>query len=522
MESVLGATPREFESRILRHARRPPEVAISRSELGAANPTSHARDGRLTAPSSAKAGTWGALGGGCLAVAAAALGVTALLGPSAAEAPLGQHDDGATPPLHLSAHPPAWLVTTLLAVAVVAGTIAVVTVLTHRWRPPARRLCLAGLAVAAGLALLPPVASADPLSYASYGHMVTTGHDPWTTTPHQLAGHDPVAAAVEPPWQDEPAVYGPLAAGEQAVASSIAGDDVALTVWLLDILGTATFILVGWLLVRGARDEPTRLRRAALWAANPLLWLQLVAGAHLDVAVAALALGAVTVGRRRPAAGSALAGAAALVKPPGGLAWAGLAWTARRDPRRLAVLVAAAAVVVVPAYAIAGRGVVRELSRASRRVSHGTPWRPIVTWTHLDRSVVGALALLLALALVTLLLRRADRDDPATVAAAAALAYVLAAPYALPWYDALPWALLLVIAASWWDWLLLAHTTVLSLAYLPGRDAVPLHGALASLTHAMRNDVAPVVLALLLVAVAASGLNAQRSSAASARSQPSL
>ena len=55
-------------------------------------------------------------------------------------------------------------------------------------------------------------------------------------------------------------------------------------------------------------------------------------------------------------------------------------------------------------------------------------------------------------------------------------AYVLAAPYALPWYDALPWALLPLVATSWRSWLLLAHTTVLSLAYLPGRDAVHLHG----------------------------------------------
>ena len=50
-------------------------------------------------------------------------------------------------------------------------------------------------AVAAVLALLPPIGSADPLSYAAYGHMVTTGHDPYSTRPAALAGTDPVAAA---------------------------------------------------------------------------------------------------------------------------------------------------------------------------------------------------------------------------------------------------------------------------------------------------------------------------------------
>jgi hypothetical protein len=89
-----------------------------------------------------------------------------------------------------------------------------------------------------------------------------------------------------------------------------------------------------------------------------------------------------------------------------------------------------------------------------------------------------------------------------TVAVAVTTAYVLAAPYALPWYDALPWALLPLIAASWRDWVLLAHTGVLSLAYLPGRDAVRLHGALRELTDATRSVVAPILLLGLLVAVA--------------------
>ena len=79
------------------------------------------------------------------------------------------------------------------------------------------------------------------------------------------------------------------------------------------------------------------------------------------------------------------------------------------------------------------------------------------------------------------------------VAVAVTMAYVLAAPYALPWYDALPWALLPLVAASWRDWVLLAHTTVLSLAYLPGRDAVHLYGVLHDVTHMTRTVAAPMV-----------------------------
>ncbi|HET6910295.1 MAG TPA: hypothetical protein VFH54_13210 [Mycobacteriales bacterium] len=444
-----------------------------------------------------------ALGWSCFAVAAAALAVTALLGPSAAEAPLGRQDSGVTPPLHLHAKPPAWVVTTLLAVAVVAGAIFVSLVLAGRWRPHARRLCVTGVTVAAALTLLPPIASADPLSYAAYGRLAVTGHDPWTTQPSAVS--DSVTDAVEAPWRDEPAVYGPLAVGEQAVASAVAGDDVALTVFLLDLAGLVAFAGASWLLLRRATDAAAQLRRAALWAANPLLWLQLVSGAHLDVLVATVAAAAVAIGARRPTAGGAIAGVAGVLKPTGGLAWLALAWMSRRDPRRLLLLVVAAAVVVVPSYVLAGNGALHELSRASRRVSLATPWRPLVTWTHLDRAAVGPLAIALALLLVALILRGWRTDDVAAVAAGLSLAYVLAAPYALPWYDGLPWVLLAMTAASWRDWLLLAHTTVLSLAYLPGRDAVPLAGSLHAITHAVRSDLAPALLLALLLAVVADG-----------------
>jgi hypothetical protein len=436
-----------------------------------------------------------------MTVAAGCLLTTALLGPSAAEAPLGRRDDAVTPPFHLTAGPPAWLVTLLLAVAIGAGAAAVALVLSGRWRPRPSRVAGAGLAVAAALALLPPIASADPLSYAAYGRMVTTGHDPYTTRPADLAGSDRVAAAVEPPWQHEPTVYGPLATGEQALAALIGGGDPARTVFVLDLIGLLAFAGLGLLLAAVAPDEAARLRAAALWTANPLIWLQVVAGAHLDVLVALGAAGALVAARRRPVVGAALSGVAGIVKPTGGLVWIAVAWAARRSPRRLAMLAAVLAAVVVPAYAAVGTPALHQLARAGRRVSHGSPWRAVLDLTHAPRGVIGVLALALAAVLTVLLARRRGGTTTALVAVALTSAYVFAAPYALPWYDALPWALLPLVAASWRDWLLLAHTTALSLAYVPGRDAVALHGSLRTLTDSMRSTVAPVLLACVLVAV---------------------
>ncbi|MDQ1704358.1 MAG: alpha,6-mannosyltransferase [Frankiaceae bacterium] len=443
------------------------------------------------------------VGPGLLALAAGCLAVTQLLGPSAAEPPLGSNDSGTTPPWHVAGSPSPWLVTSLLVVVVLAGAGVVTLVLTRRWRPDARRLTIAGVLVAGALALLPPIGSADTLSYAAYGRMVTTGHNPYSTTPAQLAdGGDRVGAAVEVPWQHTPAVYGPLATAEQAAASAVAGDNPALTVWLLDLVSVAAFILVGLLLLRTGRDPTARLRAATLWTANPLLWFQLVAGAHLETLVAAAVVGALTVTSRSRVAAGALAGAAASVKAPGGLVWLALAWADRASRRALLALAVGAAVVVLPGYAAAGTDAIRQLHRASRLVSLATPWRLLVNGPHLSRGLVGILATVLFIVFVVVLARRLPPGAGAgAVAAVLFLGYVLAAPYELPWYDALAWACLPLMAASWRDGLLLAHTTVLSLAYIPGRAAVHLSGLLQTLTWGMRTRVAPWLLLVVMAAV---------------------
>jgi hypothetical protein len=455
-----------------------------------------------------------------LAISFASIAITASLGPSAAEAPLGVGDNTATPPWHFDSAPPAWLVTALLAVAVLAGVCALWLGLSGRWRPNPKRLVATGILAAAALAVLPPIGSADPLSYAAYGRMATTGHDPWTTSPAQLAGQDPVERAVEVPWQHTPSVYGPIATAEQAAASGLAGHDVALTVLLLDLAGAAVFAGAGLLLHRMSPTEMSKTRAALLWTANPLLWLQLVAGAHLDVLAAGAVLAAVTVAARSRIAAGALAGVAAAIKAPAGLVWLALVWSARRSRRAVVELTIGAAVVVGVGYAIAGTGAIRQLGRASHLVSLATPWRPVAdladpAFGHgASRQIIGVLALALFVAVV-IGLKRVNPEiragSPTAVAFALSLGYVLSAAYSLPWYDAVPWVLLPLLAASRLDALLVAHTGILSLAYLPGRAAVQLHGASHAVAVGMRDVAAPILLTILLVLLAiASTRHAQR------------
>jgi hypothetical protein len=71
------------------------------------------------------------------------------------------------------------------------------------------------------------------------------------------------------------------------------------------------------------------------------------------------------------------------------------------------------------------------------------------------------------------------------------LAWVLAAPYTLPWYDIVAWAPLAVCVTGPVDLLATARTTVLSAAYVPGLD-VPLVPGMAGWASWIRADAAPV------------------------------
>ena len=173
-----------------------------------------------------------------------------------------------------------------------------------------------------------------------------------------------------------------------------------------------------------------------------------------------------------------------------------------------------------------GRAGIAQTLRASGMVSVGSPWRPVraglslfVAQSVADEAVrwcAVALAALLAMRLLRLLRPAGEPADfvpvfcrysggnrgksAGWVAFALVLAWLMAWPYVLPWYDALAWALLPLLPASGFDWLLLARTAVLGLAYLPARSAgVTIPGGLRWMEPVLRSAVAPAVLAVLLV-----------------------
>jgi hypothetical protein len=451
--------------------------------------------------------------------------VVGVLGDSAASPGLGPAT--VTPPWDLAARPSAALVTALMAVAVALGVCAVlagVRAIAAGWRPRPRTVALAGAALIAVLVVVPPTGSADHLSYVAYGRIAAAGDDPYLISPGDWrGGRDPVAGAVQPPWQNTPSVYGPVGTAAQALVATAGGGSLRLTVWLWQLLCAAAFGLTAFVLDRlAARDPAARARVAVLWLFNPILLGQLVLGAHIDVLAAALGVGVLVAAARRPLLAGVLLGAAVGVKAPYALFGLAALWAAVRGLPRARVVRnvllagASATAVLVPAYRWAGPHAFDQLGRASGFTTLSSPWRAVADLGDLVaghgalRSVITPLALLLAAAFMVPLGRRVARlssaaadpltADTARAALVATAAWSLIAPYALPWYDAMVWAPLVLLGASALDRLLLARLAALSLAYIPGR-VVELTRPVSAVTQAWRLGVTPVAVLLVIAGV---------------------
>jgi hypothetical protein len=332
----------------------------------------------------------GRVGLAATAVSIAATIAAGLAGPSAMEPALPGRPG--QPSWAFGLHLPPYAAAGLAAAGLAAGTVGLglcLHAIRRGWAVSPRLILAAGLIAASVITLAPPFGSSDHLSYAAYGRMAITGHNPYLTTPATLARlGDPVARAVQD-WRNSPSVYGSLATGGQALASWIGGDSVRLTVFVLSLLGLAAFAGTGLLLhtlTRGSRER--QLRAGLLWTLNPLLLQVLVAGAHVDsqaivFGVAAIAIFASGVSgasvRTHPprllgvaAAAGAAAGLASAVKLPYVLVAAGLmvaallAWWPRPAPRRLP-----------PGRPALGRPALGRPAWGRPRMAPGT-WRPLL------------------------------------------------------------------------------------------------------------------------------------------------
>lgn len=491
--------------------------------------------------------------------------VVAVLGPSAIVLTLGGDSAGA-PPWHADTHPTAWFVVPATAAALLLGGAALLTGLldlARGWVPRAGRWVAGGTAAVLATVALPPGSTGDPLIYAAYGRLASLGSDPYLVTPRALVlVGDPVGRSTEGPWQQVTSVYGPLATGEQALASWLGGSSTALTVFWMALANALGWLVAGLLLLVIARhSRAARSRVVLLWWVNPLMLWAVLTGGHNDAIAAAFLVAALLLlGRSALLSGVAL-GAAGTVKLVDVLVGAGLLWAVRRQPRAAVALVGAAVVVAGAAYAPVLPEALAQTSRARGYLSSSSPWqfaKDVVGWFTgtggTVNTVMADLSWVAVLALVVVLARQAAPSllapltpgGPASVGAAGAvvtgstadrirrlwaaaagtggratgparvgeaaraafvvsLAWLLGGYYTLPWYDMTAWIPLCLLAASGLDVLLLVRTTVICLAYVATRSLPPterLPPSLASVQLHLEHDLSPAVhLALIAAAV---------------------
>lgn len=482
-------------------------------------------------------------GAGRAGLAAIAVSIAATIAVGAAGPSLME------PPLPGAPGAPGWLPWTAsadlglspyLAVGLAAGSLAAGSlglVLTLRamrsgWTITPRYVLLAGVLAALVTATTRPFGTSDFLSYAAYGHELVTGHNPYLIAPRALPA-DPVARAVQD-WAGTPSVYGALATGVFGAASLVGGASARLTVFMLDLVNAAAFIVTGVLLYRLARGPAGRLRAALLWTCNPLLLQVLVAGSHVDGLAIALSIGGLAVlaplvnaplvndSRQRVAlrglAGGVLLGCGFAVKPTMVLVAAGLAIAliAARSRLAAACLAAGFGAVAGADLAVIGSAGIGQTLRASGMVSVGSPWRAVrtVLGYFAGESVANDAVRWCALVVMGLLVIRLARGrfvpgfwrysnanrERSAWPFMLVLCWLMAWPYVLPWYDATAWALIVLLPASGFDWVLLARTTVLAFGYLPARaTGITIPGGLRWMEPVLRSAVTPAVLLVLLV-----------------------
>ncbi|SDF70984.1 polyprenol phosphomannose-dependent alpha 1,6 mannosyltransferase MptB [Klenkia brasiliensis] len=379
-----------------------------------------------------------------------------------------------------------WRVVAVLATAgwLASWAVLVRRLLRARTAPSGRDVTVVGALGAWGwvpFLVGGPTGSLDVGSYAAIGRLAALGLDPYRTFPIVLG--DSFGAAVDPMWRRTPTPYGPLQVGLFRWVAELAGHDQQLAV--LGIRAVAVLALAaGVVLVAAAAAPGDRAVAVALTAANPLLVVHVVGGAHVDVLVGVGAVGVLLLVRRGvTTAAVVVAVLLTFLKLPGALLVAFVLASLLRSPApgaraALARAVGAAAVTTAAVLVLAPNplgwvgamgvpGTVRNGTAPSTWLSY------LLSWAVRDLGLDGALtvgrlvAALVGAGLAAWLLWRAAAGTPRQAMATVGLALLvlaLSGPALYPWY--LTWGLFAVAAAGGLRarWAVVALSTYLGLA----------------------------------------------------------
>ena len=348
------------------------------------------------------------------------------------------------------------------------------------WSPNPRKVFWTAAGVVAVVVNITPVGSGDIASYAAYGRIAALGYNPYTFKPDQLPGpNNPYTQLVSPQWQGTVSAYGPVATWMHLFAAWIGGPKPWLTIWVLMMIMGASFLAAGYILLRTAENP---VRAVLLWVANPLLIVELVMGGHLDGFLALFAIAAIVMSRRRTKlwhdlAVGVLVGIAGGIKVNAALVALAIAIPLihDRDWGRLVRIGVVAGVTTFGLYYFSyGLVALKPLVSEGQMVISPTVWRLVQVLSDnspLVNHIIGFGWPPLTLLLAWYLYKRLSPDVPTVVAASCALtfAWIVVAPWSLPWYSSVAWvALALLPRNSLTRWLTLATATLALLHFNGG------------------------------------------------------
>jgi alpha-1,6-mannosyltransferase len=487
---------------------------MSTTETTTATPEQATRDGRRAV--------------GLYLASTALIVATGLLGPSVVVLTLTNRHDW-LPSYWFDTKSNDWLVTVMIYVAILLGGYGVflaVRALKNGWAPRVDRLVALGIGTTAAITLVPPMASGDVLIYAAYGRIMSLGGNPYTTAPADTIrlGYDPVIAATERPWQGAKSVYGPIATWIQWFSSWVGGDSMQLTVWMLQLSVAVSLIVSGLLLLKLVGPDLVNRRRVVmLGLANPLLLWTVLAGAHNDAIAVMFAVIALVLFRRHVFWAGIMLGVAGCTKLSIGLVGVAMLWSLRADRRRAIKFCLGGGIAMAGLYSIVGLQAFQQARSQTSFISTGTPHKVIFSLFDLFlpgplvRTVIG-IAAWVGLVFVAILISQVfpkslvpqthpdDRTpDAIRYTAIYAVAWLLTAMYTLPWYDLIAWIALAAVAGSQVDKLMVVRTTMLAIAYVPGRDpnarqvAASLSDSLEWFSARLRDTICPAIELAVLV-----------------------
>jgi hypothetical protein len=437
------------------------------------------------------------------------------------------------PPLWVHLNLPEVAATALIYAAIVLGAAGVIAglIAVRRGSRPNLRLLVTGAVIAVvALALLPPGASTDSLSYAAYGRIALLGHNPYVITPSDLrALGDPIGLQATRNWANDPSLYGPVAIVADWTAAKLGGTSIASIVFWLKLMFALCFGGIALTLDRVVRRDPAaRARAHLLWTVNPLMLWAVIGGDHIDGLGAGLGIVGLLVARTATAGPGAkippgrallaglLVGAAIGVKAPYAPLGLALAWSCRKSVRAFAAAAAGGVVALVPGYVIAGPAALADLAwRGSNLVTFDSFWRlfyPPFGYSSMPRGLelLAAAGCVAVAALLAWRLPAGPGRLPAIRPAVVLMvAWLLVWPLQRPWYDAVAFCLLAVFAASRLDWLMLVRAVPAAMAVATGAGKQPHPDWVTSVMGFAGDDLSPWVrLATVIAAITLCTLDA--------------